>query len=474
LNDDGSSGIGTCSNVLERIGRLPWATIGAQDLRDASGERLWYAVSSNFRKFSGTTVINSDTPGLLTVTGTAPANNVVAVIIAPGDSLSGQDRQLQHNNYLAYLEGVTLDSPAAGDSTFNTVGLPTAAANDRLIAITQAELMAAVEPVVAARIERDIKPYITGSYKPNDFSTPSSWWTGGYPFAAPFVSGGVGPGRTQDQYIGDTTPTTQGLMPVSRNAMVAWDPASVSVADYDALDYASWWADPDITSANCGASTAAEIVCVVDYSGSGSERPGIRLRATLLNAGTAFLSPASKSNTSITEFGGLPGGWSTSLNPNPDRITNVLLADGNATVTFYGRLTPASATNRPITIRVAVPAYHPLSNSMDPQTGWFIRNEWYRQTYYAVSQGWVPGGGASCTAGGTCLTVNNLPPSYATSNDKRLILVFAGRALDGSMRPTNNLANYFELENSVPNVIFQHHPFGLPTTINDRVVVVSP
>jgi type II secretory pathway pseudopilin PulG len=158
LDDDGSSEGATCSTALSRIGRLPWATIGAEDLRDASGERLWYAVSSNFRRLSGTTVINSDTPGLLAVTGKAPASDVVAVVIAPGEVVSGQDRILQHNNHLAYLEGVTLDSPVAGDSTFSTVGLPTSAANDRLVVITQSDLMAAVEPVVAARIARDINP----------------------------------------------------------------------------------------------------------------------------------------------------------------------------------------------------------------------------------------------------------------------------------------------------------------------------
>ena len=78
------------------IGRLPFKTIGANDLRDASGERLWYVLSANFRK--GTTIINSDTqpcdtpacdPGeaQLTVVGTAPASNVVAVLFAPGDFL---------------------------------------------------------------------------------------------------------------------------------------------------------------------------------------------------------------------------------------------------------------------------------------------------------------------------------------------------------------------------------------------------
>src|SRR3990172_8531963 len=58
-NDGDSDGL--CSSALSRIGRLPWLTIGADNLRDASGEQLWYALSSNFRKLDGTTVINGDT-----------------------------------------------------------------------------------------------------------------------------------------------------------------------------------------------------------------------------------------------------------------------------------------------------------------------------------------------------------------------------------------------------------------------------
>ena len=529
INDTGASP-GICATTAQRIGRLPWMTIGSEDLRDASGERLWYAVSSNFYK-NAANIINSDTPGLLVVTGKASASNVVAVVIAPGEAISGQDRIAQHNNPAAYLEGVTVGSPLPPDSTFDTIALPSGTANDRLIAITQSDLMAAVEPVVAARIERDIKPYITQNY------LSANGWSGGYPFA---VSWGGGPGQAQDNYKGDaTTPTYRGLMPITREpSWVAWDPPSVSVSDYDPLDDTGV---SDITSVNCGASTASQIVCVVDYSGS-ADRPGIRLQATLLNAGRSFINPASKSNTSITQFDGSSGNWSNSLNPNPQLITNTLLANGNATVAFYGRLTRANSTSRPVTIRVAVPSYHPISSetpvvvaaasnaspisittstphgfptgvgvtisgvsgntaangnwtvtvadsthfTLNSSTGnggyisggtasslaaWFIANRWYRQTYYAVAQGYVPGGIGSCTAGGTCLTVNNLPAPF---NNKRLILVFAGRALDGSTRPTNNLANYFEGENFTPNDLIFEHRSGVPTAINDRVVIVSP
>src|SRR6266568_5468863 len=119
-DDDGDSE-GLCSNALSRIGRLPWKSIGAEDLRDASGERLWYAVSSNFRRLSGTTVINSDTQGLLTVTGTAPASNVVAIVFAPGPPVLGQDRSTGHNDPAAYLEGFTA---GANNYTFTTTALP--------------------------------------------------------------------------------------------------------------------------------------------------------------------------------------------------------------------------------------------------------------------------------------------------------------------------------------------------------------
>jgi hypothetical protein len=72
------------------------------------------------------------------------------------------------------------------------------------------------------------------------------------------------------------------------------------------------------------------------------------------------------------------------------------------------------------------------------------------------------------------LTVNNLPASFVQKNNKQAILVFAGRALNGSTRPSAALANYLEGENSTPADLIFEHRAGTATTINDRVVVVSP
>jgi hypothetical protein len=461
---DGDSDGALCANGPRwRIGRLPYKTIGSRDLTDATGERLWYAVSSNFYKNSAF-VINSDTPGLLTVAGTAPVTGVAAIVFAPGppirDPITGQIQDRSAATPLreeSYLEGF---APAGNDWTFTTNALPSETLNDRLIVITQAELMAAVEPTVAALIERDIKPYITQSY-PN--ADPN--WSGGYPFAVPWATG---KGQSQNTFKGNIG-TARGLMPVTRDmnaGFVEWDPASVTIVDYDALDDPGMGGDLN-GPVNCGASTPGELSCLVDYTG----RPGIRLRATLLNAGRAFLRPPSKADTTLTEFGGGATDWSGTISPNPNTIDNQLglPTAGHARVSFYGRL--RAGTVRPITIRVAVPPFHSISDPADPQSGWFIANRWYDQTYYAVSTGWIPGGGTGCGAG-DCLTVSNLPAPF---NNGRLILVFSGRPVAGQTRPSPNRSDYFELENDVPDdVAFQHHRWGLPTTINDRVVAVAP
>lgn len=107
INNDGiaepSCGNAAGNNQAQRLGRLPWKTLGISDLRDGSGERLWYAVSNNFKKSIRTAVLNSDSPGTITIHGLdgnvvndgSTTNGAVAVIIAPGNSLTRQDNVSQ-------------------------------------------------------------------------------------------------------------------------------------------------------------------------------------------------------------------------------------------------------------------------------------------------------------------------------------------------------------------------------------------
>jgi hypothetical protein len=103
--------------------------------------------------------------------------------------------------------------------------------------------------------------------------------------------------------------------------------------------------------------------------------------------------------------------------------------------------------------------------------GWLIANQWYKQLFYAVAPGLVPGGSGNCVPP-NCLTVNNLT---SPNNNKQAILVFAGRALNGTLRPSAAVANYLENANlSAATTYVYEHRAGVPTSINDRVVVVAP
>ena len=464
-----------CDTPLKRIGRFPWQTIGADDLRDASGESLWYAVSAGFLRNTPlyTNVINSDTLGQLTVDGSAPASNVVAIVFAPGEAIQGQVRSPANlNDPASYLE--QFDSLTY--ATFTSTGLLSAINNDRLLVITQADLMAVVEPIVAANIERDVKPLL------QDYFT--KW--GSYPFAKTFVS----PPVAQSSYLGTSLQTT-GLLPVTNDtALLTWGPATVTDivgSGTGIYDGTTNTISPNPTSCTIASSQAT---CTINYAGWRDDRPDLKIEITL-NASAAFADtpsmPAPDTLAMVDGDGvGLSdtdpgfGKWSAVGSPqNPPALSGFVLKVAGGVVTYTGRLQNARDTKNQVTITVPLPApsYLPrLTNTSptNPNITWFTSNQWYRQTYYAISLGFAPGGGGSCNplpATPSCLTVNNLP---APKDNKRAILVFAGRALDGSARPSGNLANYLEGQNSTPADFIYEHRAGTPTAINDRVVVVSP
>ncbi|HYA20889.1 MAG TPA: hypothetical protein VEG25_09635 [Burkholderiales bacterium] len=145
------------SNVY--LGRLPWRTLRLPDLRDGNGERLWYAVSRSFA-INPTCMpncpLNSDTLGQLTVTGIEPTSNAVAIIFAPGAPLGSQVRSAATQNTAAnYLEGENAD----GTNPTFTAGANSSTFNDQLLALTNADLMPAVEQRVAREMMSILQQY---------------------------------------------------------------------------------------------------------------------------------------------------------------------------------------------------------------------------------------------------------------------------------------------------------------------------
>lgn len=158
----------TCVNY---IGRLPWMTLGVADLRDSSGERLWYALSPNFRDNAAVQPLNSDSVGQLTINGTSPANNVLAIVFAPGPVLAGQNRDAANQNIVTnYLEGENNNGDLIYVTAFagNTF-------NDRLFAITSDQVFAAVTARVAGEVRAALEQYRTAN--------------GYYPFANNYAAG---------------------------------------------------------------------------------------------------------------------------------------------------------------------------------------------------------------------------------------------------------------------------------------------
>lgn len=195
-----------------RLGRLPWKTLGLPDLRDGSGERLWYAVSNNFKNNTRTTCnnstlsgcLNSDTPGTITVFASdgsishngGATSGAVAVIIAPGAALQRTDKTTVQDrssagsndpqNYLEvfndYLDKINANYPHTlinqdnanfsdssstdgfirGEIKFHS-GLPSDSdrviLNDQLLVITQDNVMKPIEKRVVKEVKNCLMEY---------------------------------------------------------------------------------------------------------------------------------------------------------------------------------------------------------------------------------------------------------------------------------------------------------------------------
>lgn len=537
-DDDGFSDC-TGSTARSMIGRLPWQTLGIEDLRDSSGERLWYAVSQDFRKLqcptTNCTTINSDAQGQISVTGKIAMNNVVAVVIAPGPIILGQTRPatltaLAHNDPANYVEGFT-----SGDwvhFSFATNGLPDQTLNDRLLVITQADLMAAVEPVVAAQIARDVKPIL---------NTFSSQW-GAFPYPANFspdpgTSGGTTT-RSPMNFVGDTTQSA-GLLPISAvpvSAASNTSPIIVTTASphtsstgdlvwvYGVLG--NWSANGEFIVTKIDSTH----LLLNSSSGSGNYSGGGTVTITypwsawsVTKAGGSGRIDNDSCVTVSIPFPGLEctfhahddncGGNNCILNLRfqmqaqagsnvgrtlavlPDTSIAITTIDGNPSTflsvsiggfldtsgvgtVVYSATLPIpycvnTCTNHSIVVTLPDVVTNRAISAYDPNIGWFIANEWYRQTYYALAPDMRPGRSSNCSANPPCLTVNKLPGGAVANG--QAILLLAGRALNGSIRPSATLNNYVEGANQTALATSTYeNRSGTPTSINDRVVVVAP
>ena len=514
--DGDNDGLEAVTCALPAVGRLPWRSLGLAPLRDASGELLWYVVSPGWAIATGASpaavAINSNTLGQITLDGQAPtpatpSNTVAALIIAPGPPLTLSPTAAQQaagctarvqtrgtlppdlRNYLE-CENATLPANASFASTVteNTVNT---VFNDRVVAISPAEILDRVEPAIAARIERDVVPYLKAYAQDTIDGWANAQNPAIFPFAAPFASSA----GSSWQGAGATY---QGLLPLTRsqNCTPAIDAdCSTGFVQWDLAAGATFnWAAASGTSstrtASCASSTSTLISCTVTYGG----RPGratsgtlnsLQITVTAKNVGMGFKTRPTTAGITAATISPSAGTSST----KPARTALTMTASGSVTSTYTVSLPSVAcggnACTTTSTITIALPTYpdHYVLNPSSPAPGpasewwWFKNSAWRDVLYYAVAPKHTATGVAQpCTTGVDCLTVTNLSPA----GGQRAILILTGRTLAGAARPSANLGDYVDAVaiSGVSASVNQDgdttfYKAGASAGLNDRFIVLD-
>ncbi len=171
---DGNSSAQCGNQHTNSIGRLPWRTMKMPPPLDGAGECLWYALSGGFYNSPESPMTNDDTPGMFELydasgnllAGNTPEDRVVAVVIAPGLPLAGQNRSSAQNanlpckqsgdliNNSDYLDSfLGINNAAVNEATVDQVDSFITATglgnnsnlNDRIITISAAEIFDAIK-----------------------------------------------------------------------------------------------------------------------------------------------------------------------------------------------------------------------------------------------------------------------------------------------------------------------------------------
>lgn len=526
-----NEGIKAASCNIDFFGRLPWRTLGIDQLRDAAGEPLWLVVAPGWRRSNAATpnMINSncDDPaspelcstGRFTVDGVA--RTAVALIIAPGKpfqvkadaidpSCSGFSQTRAGTPVPAPRNYLECQNGAAGAS-YVTTG-PSESFNDQVLVITAADILPAIEAAVAQRFERQIAPPLRAVYTNGEPGFANASWPATntvLPFAAPLANIGS---------LKGTASSFQGLLPLNRvrtrctpvppatdctpaactpgagcdssSAFVAWTGAATLVGTgADAIYSPSCTVTP--TQIDCTFYVRMPILGAL--LGAPPANVDFTLTAAAQNVGMGLR----QLQTTVP----MPG-----VNTAGRSVTGSLAATGAANITLNGRadtsdlagLTVLGLVNgllcgvsgilgltvgcaqETLSVPISMFVDHPLTDENDATYGWFMRNRWHEVAYYAAAPAVAPGGTGACTSGADCLTVNYRSPS----DTYRSVLVFAGRPLTmtvpAQVRPPVAVSDLLEggnalVGNATPLAPFTTRDPALTVnrTFTDRIAVIG-
>lgn len=514
------------------VGWLPWRTLGLPKLVDSTGQQLWYVVSPGWAlPTSGAgTVINSNTPGQITVDG----RTVVAAIVAPGSPLStgacggaaarDQSRLVAPPggtpDYRDYMDCQNAVAPMG--SAFVSTG-PSGSFNDQVVTITAEELLPRIEAAIADRLDREIAPALRGVYASATWRSGLTAANPAYPFPAPFADPGVAASFNGSSASCDGT-SCRGLLPMRFNnapgssalcttaahgplcdpTFVRWQSGTVNVTSIrvSGVLYLPGWINGTLLWSPTGNSCTVNmgnsphsLDCTLHVPGvNGIVTTDVAYQLTgivdkVAGAMRVYDSTAVSSAPGVTVASGPTIEMQSSGAVRMSYTGTATAPDSggavaNALCGLFGFISGVVLECRPVVISIPMTLFpdHALLDVDDPTTGWFIRNEWYKLVYYAAAQGHTaaafPASGVAanptCTTGTNCLTVSNVSAPAA----KRAVLILAGRTLTGAARPNADLTDFLDANGSPApsenqDEDAQYVKLPVNRASNDRFVIVD-
>jgi len=480
LNNDGQSS-GSCTEA-DTLGWFPFRTLDLPDLRDASNSRLWYAVSKEFRS-SVATARNSDTPGTLSLDG---SGDVVAVIIAPGAALDGQDRTEPSAGFdattqrRAFLEDANSAEPT--DPAYEIyVSRPGTSDpfNDRVVSITRTELMRKVEQRVVGEVAATLRAY-------------SDSWDGGpaarFPWFVQFSDpqglsdfhGVPGtreglvpmhePGGADEQFVTPWTITWSNLTPlpppedvsgtVTADDFDSSPPGGLSIPEAGAScsevgASCCWWFAGQPGRARCTGTVSVPLnLGLGEYLGdpilaSTRTYSFVNISVTADPPDVTVVAPT---DTEVRTRGVIVTPTSGTIESGGEfSIQDEVTVDqGGIAVTLvvgFGSLT-LDSTSSADNITLAGMRYWLNPGAELP--AWFAANNWHHLVYVVASPAYQANGGQDCIAASNCLTllVNGTP----VPADIGLAVLAAGAPISLLMQNRSGgggLSDYLEEENQI-------------------------
>ncbi len=475
--------------VNSDIGRFPWHTLDVAEQLDANGAPLWYAPASNFRVApSATQWINSETPGGFALDDCAGAHDIVALLLAPGPSLASQAARTSQSYTAAhFLEGENLSTNDCFSSAL------TATQNDRVLPITQRQLMQAAARRVAADIRNALQRY----YAFHDGQAHLPWLA---PFLPPLAS--------NNRYQGEVG-RTRGLLPLRRinqkfdAAFTAdWSiPTGGTVtlaasgtpnenclrnsADPSCTDASAW--PPGVCEARADSELRCETVRRMTLSGELIQRT----YTFVLKKWAYELAPATTTTRRLQHFsraGTLIAADSLEITLKDEQLDSsfVVIADmGSSTLILPtgAAIDSFSLLDVPFDLEVD------SDGVIDPTDGtlsapltrrspgelpqWFTANRWHTLFFIAYADAFAPGNTDTTCAPPGCLTLTRVSGAGTVSVDDKIkaIVIGAGAPLATQTRTvTSVLSDYYEVDNASDDSRFEQR--ATSDAFNDRIDVI--